>query len=68
MASPRFGPIIAAIVATTNTIAPGQTAPLPLLTYQGRLLESGQPANGDRAFVISILDETGKEQASIFTW
>jgi len=65
-----LSPTLAALVACTLAPAPAaraataasEAAPLPTLAYQGRLLESGVPANGSRTFAFSILDSAGAEQ------
>ncbi len=43
--------------------APAQVdaTPIPLLAYQGRLLEGSIPANGTRTFVFALRDATGIE-------
>src|SRR5690349_12541855 len=35
--------------------------PSPVLAYQGRLLEFDTPVTGTRNFVLSIVDQTGKQ-------
>ena len=70
MRHPFLNATLAANIAGTGSSAPlraeaatsAPLAPLPTLAYQGRLLESNVPANGDRTFVFSILDSTGAER------
>ena len=46
-------------VLVAQTVPPAP--PLPVLAYQGRLLEAGLPVTGSRTFVFSILDGAGAE-------
>jgi len=41
--------------------AVASATPVPVLAYQGRLLEATLPVTGTRSFVFSILDATGVE-------
>jgi hypothetical protein len=50
------------LAASAPLIAQAPPAPpLPVLAYQGRLLEAGLPVTGTRTFVFSILDGSGTE-------
>ena len=54
--------LLAALLSSAPIIAQTVHAlPLPVLAYQGRLLESALPVTGTRSFVFSILDATGAE-------
>ena len=44
-----------------ETTAFASVTPVPVLAYQGRLLEATLPVTGTRTFVFSILDATGTE-------
>jgi len=63
-----LSPTLAALVACAGVpplraqAAAIQAAPIPAITYQGRLMESGVAITGDRSFVFAILDSTGVEQ------
>lgn len=54
-----------ALGLTTIPVLIAQSAPpappLPVLAYQGRLLEAGLPVTGSRTFLFSILDGAGAE-------
>ena len=55
-------PILVALAASAPLLSQATPAPpLPVLAYQGRLLEAGLPVTGTRTFVFSILDGAGAE-------
>ncbi|GLH74418.1 hypothetical protein GETHLI_29200 [Geothrix limicola] len=62
-------PTLSALIACTplpllqaQTVPAVDPAPLPTLTYQGRLMEASVPVSGARSFTFSILDSSGAEQ------
>ena len=55
-------PLLSTLMASAPLIAQATPAsPVPVLAYQGRLLEATLPVTGTRAFTFSILDGAGAE-------